>query len=175
MAIYKKGSDLGPLVKAAEQQKSERAAVRKQPGGEEVIRQAGLNPISNGMIKPSGEAYRVDYSKKERPIVSLENQPVSGGVVAARAEYVKKSEKITPSDKEKMLRPVKKIGAQSAGPKYSSGVIKKRVLQDKSAPNPKKKAANQSDVKKALKGGNITAEEAADLSPKFMTPSVKVK
>jgi hypothetical protein len=162
MAIYKKGSDLTPLVKAAEEQKAARSAA-----GAAGRKEAGLAPISNGMLRPDGSGYQYDYSKKEKPIVPLEERPVSGSVVAERRAYLER--------KEPGSTAAPKIGNQSAGPKYSSGVIKKRVLQDKSAPNPKKKAANQNDVKKALKGGNITAEEAADLSPKLMTPSVKVK
>jgi len=141
MAIYKKGSDLGPLVQAAAQQKSERAAVRKQPGGEEVIRQAGLKPISNAMVKPDGTAYGYDYSKKDVPIVPVENQPVSGGVVANRAEYLKSHGKEVPV-------PVEKRGEIKAGPALGSGVIKKGVLQEKSAPK-KKAPAKKAPAKKA--------------------------
>jgi hypothetical protein len=162
MAIYKKGSDLGPLVKAAEEQKSARSAA-----GAAGRKEAGLAPISNGMLRPDGSGYQYDYSKKEKPIVPLEERSVSGSVVAERRAYLER--------KEPGSTAAPKIGNQSAGPKNSSGVIKKRVLQDKSSPAPKKKSATQGDVKKALKGGKITAEEAADLNPALMKPSVKVK
>jgi hypothetical protein len=160
MAIYRKGDDLGPLVKAAEEQKKAR-----RDAGEAGRAEAGLAPISNGMLRPDGSGYQYDYHKKDQPVVPLKERPVSGSVVAARREYVEKTHPGSTA--------VPKIGNQSAGPKYSAGVIKKGVLQDKSAAKPKKKAATQGDVKKALKGGKITAEEAADLSPKLMSPSVK--
>ena len=119
------------------------------------------------MIKPDGSAYKYDYSKADKPIVPLENQPVSGGVVANREAYLKAHGKEVPV-------PVQKIGNQKAGPAGSSGVIRKGVLQEKTAKAaPKKKAATAGDVRSALGSGNINIEEAADLNPKGLSSPIK--
>jgi hypothetical protein len=61
-----------------------------------------------------------------------------------------------------------------------TGLIKNGTLQapaaerraDEAAAKPKKRAATWGDTKKALKGGHIDAEQAADLSPSKMKPAV---
>jgi hypothetical protein len=136
MAIYRQGDDLGPLVKAAEEQKKLR-----REAGPAVREEAGLSPISNAMLRPDGSGYQYDYSKKEKPMIPLKERPVSGSVVAERRATV---EKAHPGSTK-----TPKIGNQSAGPEYSSGVIKKRVLQDKSQDEPASKPAPKPRKKKS--------------------------
>ena len=168
MAIYRKGDDLGPLVQAADEQKKARKAA-----GPEARAEAGLAPISNLMVRPDGSAYKIDYSASsrsdEKVRVPVTNHPVSGSAVAERrAKLIKEGRESKPERSNRR------------GVPEMSGFIKNKTLQapaaerraDEAAAKPKKKAATWSDTKKALKGGKIDAEQAADLVPSKMKPTV---
>jgi hypothetical protein len=162
MAIYRKGDDLTSLQNAAKEQKTQR-----REAGPVVRAAAGRAPLSNAMVRPDSTAYKVDYEKPvlasgKRQTSEITNHPVSGTVVAERAAKMKAEGKLAELPSQGNRKPMP----------GGSGVIKGGVLQ-KSAP--KKKAAGAKDVRAALKGGHITADEAADLNKKLMTPSVKKK
>jgi hypothetical protein len=173
MPIYRKGEDQSGLQKAAQEQ----AAVRKSTSAEERG-QAGLGgggqpyvsnldiDTSSGTPKAFTKKYK-GYGDKNPTKQYVTNVAISGLQVAERSEKMKEKGK---------LSSVKRIGNQKAGPYGTAGVIKGKVLrEDKKTTAPKKRAASAKDTRAALKGGHITAEEAANLNKKLMTPSVKKK
>ena len=174
MAIYKAGSDMTPLQNAAKAD-----AKARRDAGPEARALAGRAPISNMMIyggnPPTARAIDYPASKKAgRDVhVPVTDHPVSGTVVAERAEKVK-SGKVKPFQTEG--DPIAKIGNQRAGRAGTAGVIKGRVLrEDKKPAAPKKRAAGVKDVRAALAGGFIKKEEAADLNKNYAPKPKKKK
>jgi len=170
MAIYRKGDDLTLLQNAAKEQKTQR-----REAGPVARAAAGRAPLSNAMVRPDSTAYRVAYEKPvlasgKRQTEDITNQPVSGTVVAERAAKMKAEGKLAelPSQGNRTV-----VG----GGVINKGEVQKLSWKGKSYEKkaPKKKAAGAKDVRVALKGGHITADEAADLNKKLMTPSVKKK
>jgi hypothetical protein len=172
MPIYKEGSDLTPLIQAADEQKKARRAA-----GPEARAAAGLAPISNLMVRPNGTAYKIDYSASSRSgeteRVPVTDHPVSGSAVAERRA------KLIKEGKESKAKPSTRRGVPEM-----SGVIKNGLLQPPAAerradeaaeaakPKAKGKPAAWKDVKQALKSGKITAEDAQTYSPRKMKPTV---
>ena len=164
MPIYRKGEDQSALATAAATQKKERRAA-----GPEARAEAGRAPISNGMVRSDGTAYKYRYDKPvgadgKHPTEEITNQPVSGTVVAERAAKLKEKGE---------LPAVPKQGNRRALP-GGNGVIKGGYLQEKTAPV-KKKAAGVKDVRAALKGGHITIDEAEGLNKKGLSSPIKKK
>ena len=169
MAIYKKGSDMTPLQHAAKAD-----AKGRRDAGDEGRAPAGRSPISNAMVYSDGTARAIDYQASKRAgrdvHVPVTDQPVSGTVVAERAEKVKAGKVKGKIDE------VKKIGNQRAGGYGTAGVIKGGVLrEDKKTAAPKKRAAGVKDVRAALAGGFIKKEEAADLNKNYAAKPKKKK
>jgi hypothetical protein len=170
MAIYRKGDDLTSLQNAAKEQKTQR-----REAGPAVRAEAGRAPLSNAMVRPDSTAYKVDYEKPvlasgKRQTSEITNHPVSGTVVSERAAKMKAEGKLAelPSQGNRTV-----VG----GGVINKGEVQKLSWKGKSYEKkaPKKKAAGAKDVRAALKGGHITADEAAGLNKKLMTPSVKKK
>jgi hypothetical protein len=172
MPTYRKGEDQTGLEQAAKEQATVRKNTSPVAKGRAGLGGGGQPYLSNLNVNKAG-AYSKGYGQRsgkneEPPIIHQSGVAVSGLQVAERAKKMLADEHLS-----KKLSPVKKIGNKKAAfGEMGSGRIKSGVLQPSKSSSPKKKTASWADTSKALKGGHINAEEAADLSPKKMAPTV---